>query len=221
MDPNERLTEQLRGELRRSLAQMRLDPELRRALKSQLLATPATRWPRWLGGGGGLARHGVLVGVAGVAAAGLAAAVIVPLVGQHPAPSSSRQYFTLAPRVNAGGPHSAAAAPASCGSAALRLTVTPARATLARGRSTRISIDETHGVCAPRVSVTGPAAVTVTVQSGVHSQGEASGVPEATFEIIWTGHTTKGGALPPGRYRVTVTVPSSEAVASATITVHG
>ncbi|MGC1183940.1 MAG: hypothetical protein WBA31_02160 [Candidatus Dormiibacterota bacterium] len=221
MDPNERLTEQLRGELRRSLAEMRLDPEFRRTLQDQLLATPTRRWPRWLGGGAGLARRGVLAGIAGVAVAGLAAAVVVPLVGQHPAPSRSRQYLALAPDLRAGGSHSAAAAPATCGSAALRLTVAPTRATLATGRSTRISVYETHGVCAPQVSVTGPAAAAVTVQSLPQSQGDASGLPEATFEIMWTGHTTKGRALPPGRYRVTVTVLSSKAVATATITVRG
>jgi hypothetical protein len=221
MDPDERLTELLRGELRRSLAEMRLDPELRQQLKVQLLATPASRWPGWLRTRTGGLRRSVLTGVAGLAVAGLAAAVVLPLVGQHPSASSSRQYLAVVPPgVSAGGSHSAAVAPASCGSGSLRLHVAPRQISLAQGQAGQLSINELHGACAPTVSVTGPVAAVLTVRSRSPSSSNPGGVIEAKYTITWTGHTRSGGTDPPGKYQVTVSVPASHALATATITVR-
>jgi hypothetical protein len=221
MDPDERLTELLRGELRRSLAEMRLNPELRQQLKVQLLATPASRWPGWLRTRTGGLRRSVLTGVAGLAVAGLAAAVVLPLVGQHPSASSSRQYLAVGPPgVRAGGSHAAVVAPASCGSGSLRLEVAPGQISLAQGQAGQFSITELHGACAPTVSVTGPAAAVLTIQSRSPSPGNSAGLVKANYTVTWTGHTRSGGADPAGKYQVTVSVPASHALATATITVR-
>jgi hypothetical protein len=221
MDPDKRLTELLRGELHRSLAEMRLNPELRQELKVQMLASPASRWPGWLRTRTGGLRRSLLTGVAGLAVAGLAAAVVLPLVGQHPPASSTRQYLAvLPPGVSAGGSHAAVVAPASCGSGSLRLEVAPGQISLAQGQAGQLSIKELHGACAPTVSVTGPAAAVLTVQSRTPSPSNPGGVIEANYTITWTGHTRSGGAAPPGKYLVTVSVPASHVLATATITVR-
>ena len=76
MDPDDRLTEKLGEELRRSMAEIRLHHEFREELKGRLLATPPSRWRRWLNSWPALARHRGALG--GIAVAAIAAAVLVP-----------------------------------------------------------------------------------------------------------------------------------------------
>jgi hypothetical protein len=218
MDPDERLTEQLRGELRRLLAEMRLEPELREDLKAQLLATPASRWPRWLRTRTGTMRRGLLAGVAGVAAAGIAAAVVIPLLPPAPAGSTTRETLAvLPPGVSAG--NGAALAPATCQNAAIRLTANPAQATLVQGKTALFAVQESGGDCYKLAeSTSGPSAAAVSLQSGIPFATTNAG---PLFEVYWTGDLSNESsrAVSPGTYKVVVSVPSSRARTTITVTV--
>src|ERR1019366_4987667 len=172
MDPDDRLIEELGGELRRSLAEMRLHSEFREELKHRMLTTPPSRWRRWLGAWPPIARHrGALVGVA---AAAIALAVVLPLAAsQNNQAPRGRQYLVMIPPpASGGGSHPAEAAPgipASCGAgaiqgaAAIQLTVTPAQATLRPGQSARFTVSETGVACPPAATITGPSAAGLSI----------------------------------------------------------
>jgi hypothetical protein len=234
MDPDDRLTGELGEELRRSLAEMRLHPEFRKELKGRLLATPESRWQRWWGSWPALARH--RGAVAGVAAAAIAAAVLVPLAAlNHPQPSSGRQYLVfIAP--GGSGAHAADAAPLTCHSGTVHLTVAPTQATLAPGQSATFEVSETGSSCPLGASVSGPSKASISINPVPSHSSAAGGVTKSDSEVIWSGRSITAGSasggsggssangtgkLAAGTYTVTVSVQSSSARASISITISG
>ncbi|MGC2192443.1 MAG: hypothetical protein WA751_08935 [Candidatus Dormiibacterota bacterium] len=234
MDPDDRLTEELAEELRRSLAEMRLHPEFREELKGRLLATPESRWQRWWSAWPALTRH--RGAAAGVAVAVIAAAVLVPLAAlNHSQPSTVRQFqVTIPPGVS--GAHAADAAPLTCHSGTVHLTVAPGQATLAPGQSATFAVSVTGSSCPLGASVTGPSKASISIRPVPSPSSAAGGVAKADFEVIWSGRSiaigpASGGSvgsgssgtgkLAAGTYTVTVSVPPSSARASISITING
>ncbi|HUY09394.1 MAG TPA: hypothetical protein VMW80_08090 [Candidatus Dormibacteraeota bacterium] len=225
MDPDDRLTEELGEELRRSLAEMRLPSEFREELKGRLLATPESRWRRWLGTWPALAqRRGALVGVA---AAVIALAVLIPLTAFHHSPTfTDRQYLELVPP-GVSGPHAADAAPATCHGGTVRLSVVPSQATLAPGQSATFEVSVTGSSCPLGATVTGPSKARLMITRLATPSSNSSGVLRAEYQVTWTGQSTspsgsssKGtGKLAPGSYTVTLSAPPSSARASISVTI--
>ncbi len=238
MDPDDRLIEELGGELRRSLAEMRLHSEFREELKHRMLATPPRRWRRWLGAWPPIAQHrGALVGVA---VAAIALAVVLPLAAsQNNQAPRGRQYLVMIPPpVNGGGAHAAEVAPvipASCGAAAIQLTVTPAQATLRPGQSARFTVSETGVACPPAATITGPSAAGLSIAAVPQPPSSGNSAPvKGSYEVTWTGKSigvlrgTKlatpaasrtAARLSAGAYEVILRVPHSSARVSIEITI--
>ncbi|HVB13249.1 MAG TPA: hypothetical protein VNH38_00615 [Candidatus Dormibacteraeota bacterium] len=236
MDSDDRLTEELGEELRRSLAEMRLHPEFRQELKGRLLATPVSRWRRWLGAWPVLARHpGAL---AGIAVAAIVVGVAIPLAAAlHSPASSGRSYLVIiSPELGAGGSKAAAAAPAICAGGTVHLSVSPTQATLAPGQSAQFQAAESGSACALSATVTGPSAAGLSIKQRPASSSNASGVARTVYQVSWTGRpyaagkgtaltapsgSRETGRLSPGTYKVTLSVPTTTATANIVITIKG
>jgi hypothetical protein len=232
MDPDERLIERLAEELRLSTAGMRLHPELRAELKQRLLATPSSRWRRWLAGwpvsswGRGA--------LAGVALAAVALAVGVPLALTRPGGSHSAVSLELVPRANRGAAPGAEAAPANCAAKPAKVSLTPTHATLAPGQQADFAVSEVGADCDLTATVSGPSKAGVTVES-ISPTPNPSGlaVTQAQFELVWSGKraadnsgtaasspgTPGNSPLPAGAYVITVTVAHTSVHTSVEITV--
>jgi len=224
MDPDDRLTEEIRGELHRSLTEMRMRPEFREQLKGKLVETPEPWWRRrWLGSWPAAARHpGAL---AGVAVAAVALAVAIPLLTFHAAPTSGgRQYLVLIPP----GPsrdHAALAAPATCPSGTVHLAVVPVRATLTSGQSAIFKVSVTGSSCSLGATITGPSKAAVSISRLPTKTALPDGMVGAEYQVIWTGKSAVpsgsssegAGKLAPGGYTLTLNVPPSQARASISI----
>jgi len=232
MDPDDRLTEELGEELRRSMAEMRLHPEFRADLKGRLLAAPEIRWRRWLSSWPAVARHrGAL---ATVVVAAIAAAVVIPLAtSPHSQLSTGRSYLVIVPPAVSGG-HAADAAPAICPSGNVQLSVSPAQAALAPGQRATFVVSETGSSCPLTATVRGPSAAGLSIMAIPQRSPEPLGPANAMYQLLWTGRTTTSGSgsgtasgagakgaaeLSPGTYTVTLSVPSSRARASISITI--
>ena len=232
MDPDDRLIERLAEELRHSTAEMRLRPELRAELKNRMLATPASRWHRWLVGWPAASwGRGALVGAA---LAAVALAVAIPLAISRPGPSHSAVSLELVPRVTGGPAPGAEAAPATCTASSASLTVAPTHATLAPGQQAEFSVSEMGANCDLTATVRGPSKAGLTVES-ISPTPNAGGlaVTQADFKIVWSGHRAAANSgtavsspgtpgkspLPAGAYVITVTIAHTSASASVTITV--
>ncbi|MGA7362216.1 MAG: hypothetical protein WBZ07_04585 [Candidatus Dormiibacterota bacterium] len=223
MDPDDRLTKELGEELRRSLVKMRLHSEFREGLKEQLLATPANRWQRWLGAWPSLAqRRGAVLGVAAVA---IVLAVLIPLAALNHSPSfTNRQYLELVPP-GVSGPHAADAAPATCHSGTVRLSVVPSQATLAPGQSATFEVSVTGSSCPLVATVTGPSKASLSIKQLGKPSSVSSGVPVAEYQVTWTGQSTSPGGsssngtgrLAAGNYTVSLSPSPSSARASISV----
>jgi hypothetical protein len=231
MDPDDRLIERLAEELRQSTAAMRLHPEFRAELKNRMLATPASRWRRWLGGSPAASwGRGALVGAA---LAAVALAVAIPLAVSRPGPSHSAVSLELVPRASRGAIPGAEAAPATCAVGSAKLTATPIHATLGPGQQADFSISEIGADCDVTATVSGPAKAGITVES-ISATPNAGGLEgtQAEFELVWSGDraAAKSGPgsspgtpgkrpLPAGAYVITVTIAHTSAHASVEVTV--
>jgi hypothetical protein len=223
MDPDDRLTEELGEELRRSLAAMRLHAEFREELKGRLLATPESRWRRWLGTWPARAqRRGALVGVA---AAAIVLAVLIPLAAlHHSATFTNRQYLELVPP-GVSGPHAADAAPATCHSGTVHLSVVPNQATLSPGQSATFEVSVRGSSCPLGATVTGPSKAHLLITRLAPPASSSSGVLGAKYQITWTGQTTSPsgstsngtGKLAAGNYTVTLSASPSSSRASISV----
>jgi hypothetical protein len=233
MDPDDRLTEKLGEELRRSMAEIRLHHEFREELKGRLLATPPSRWRRWLNSWPALARHrGAL---AGIAVAAIAAAVLVPLATFHPAHTSrGRQYLELVPP-GVSGAHAAAAAPATCHSGTVHLQVATVRVILTTGQSDTVEVRVTGSSCPLGASVTGPSRAGISIKPVPESSSNPAGVAQEAYQLIWTGKSAAappriGGAsgsspkgttgLSAGTYTVILSVPPASARVAISFTIR-
>ncbi|MFZ0996092.1 MAG: hypothetical protein ACLQVK_01955 [Acidimicrobiales bacterium] len=232
MDPDDLLIERLAEEMHRSTAAMRLHPELRAELKNRMLATPASRWRRWLGGlpAASWGRGAVV----GAAFAAVALAVAIPLALSHPGTSHSAVSLELVPKANSGAFPGAEAAPATCAASSAKLSVTPTHATLAPGQQAKFSVSEIGADCDLTVTVGGPSKAGMTVESISPSPTPGGlAVTQADFELVWSGKRAAANSgtaasspgtpgkspLPAGHYVITVTVAHSSAAASVGITV--
>ncbi|HEY6537609.1 MAG TPA: hypothetical protein VI138_01045 [Candidatus Dormibacteraeota bacterium] len=222
MDSDDRLIEELRGELHRSLSAVRLEHGQREALKRRLLATGGPRWPRWRGILSGRPGRGALAGMTGVAAAfAIAAAVFIPLATTpHPANSSPRLGLALQPPSGiAGSGHAAVAAP-GCPARRPNLAASPSQAQLGPGQSVRFTVQVAAG-CALSASVTGPGPAAVTVRPlATPSREGRSGI---SFLVTWIGRTRVGSDGRPvasGTYRITLAVGSARERETITVTVR-
>lgn len=232
MDPDDRLIRRLAEELRQSTAAMRLRPESRAELKARMLATPDSRWHRWLGGWTATSwGRGAL---AGVALAAVALAVAIPLAVSRPGGSRSAVSLELVPKANPGVAPGVEAAPSTCAARSVSLSVTPPNATLAPGHKADFSISEIGAACDLTATAKGPSKAGFTVKS-IHLPLNAGGlaVAQANFLLVWSGTraAAKSGTaastpgtpgrsrLPAGSYVITVTVPHTDARASVEITV--
>ncbi|HVC38561.1 MAG TPA: hypothetical protein VNH20_01130 [Candidatus Dormibacteraeota bacterium] len=233
MDPDDRLTDQVREELRRSLSEMRLHPEFREELKGRLLATPARGWRRWVAAWPAVSHHPGAV--AGVALAAIVVAVGLPLAAvlhQH-STTSPRYLVTISPRLGAGANRAAVAAPATCSGKTVHLSVSPARATLAAGQGVQFEVTETGAACLLDATVAGPSAAGLSIVPTSLSSATPNG---ASFRVSWSGRPaataagTKssvsagsgpGRQLAPGVYRVTVSAAPSGPRVIISITITG
>lgn len=232
MDPDERLIQRLAEELRQSTAAMRLRPESRAELKARMLATPESPWHRWLGGWTATTwGRGAL---AGVALAAVALAVAIPLTVARPGASRSAVSLQLIPKANPGVAPGIEAAPPTCATRSLKLSVTPTKATFAPGQTAEFSISEIGAACNLTATVKGPSKVGLTVKS-IYPPLKAGGlvVTQAHFQLVWSGTraavrsgtaasspgTPGNKPLPAGSYVITVTVPHTDARVSVDITV--
>jgi hypothetical protein len=233
MDPNDRLIERLAEELRQSAAAMHLHPEFRAELKARMLATPNSRWRRWLGGWTATTWGRGALG--GVALAAIALAVAIPLAVSRPGTSHSAVSLELVPRAAAPGVAPGfEAAPARCGARSVKLSATPTHAVLAPGQQADFSIAESGADCKLTATVTGPTKAGLTVESSSPTpNSERLSIAQADFQLVWSGTraaarsgteaTTPGTPgktpLPAGSYLITVTVPHTSASVSVEITV--
>lgn len=233
MDPDDRLIQRLAEELRQSATAMRLHPEFRAELKARMLATPNSRWHRWLGGWTATTwGRGAL---AGVALAAVALAVAIPLAVSRPGTSHSAVSLELVPRAAAPGvAPGVEAAPALCAARSVKLSATPTHATLVPGQRADFSISEIGADCKLTATVTGPTKAGLTVKSSSPTPNAGGlAVAQADFQLVWSGTraAAKSGTaatspgtpgkspLPAGSYVITVTVPHTSASVSVEITV--
>jgi|GEM_PF-5114158 len=232
MDPDDRLIERLAQELRRSTAAMQLHPELRAELKNLMLATPTSRWRRWLGGWPVTSwGRGALTGVA---LAAVALAVGIPLALTRPGPSRSAVSLELVPRASRGALPGAEAAPATCAAGSAKLSVTPSHTALAPGQQAEFSVSEIGADCDLTATVSGPAKAGITVETiSTTPNAGGSAVTQAEFELVWSGNravansgtatispgTPGKSPLPAGTYMITVTVAHTSAHTSVEVTV--
>lgn len=235
MDYDDRLKEKLGQELRSSLSQMRLAPEFREELKRRMLTSRSTPWQRWLDLRAPSTRH--RRAVAGFAVAALTAAVVIPLVAVHVSePSTTRQYLALVPP-GVSSSHAKVAAPATCHSAGVQLSVVPTlQVTLTQGQSKTFTVHVTGSSCPLAASVTGPSTVGLSLTRLPQVSSSARTLRGELFRVTWTGRTIASraaagassganspgtGALAAGTYTVTLSVPPSEVRAVISITVKG
>jgi hypothetical protein len=232
MDPNDRLIQRLAQELRQSTAAMRLRPESRADLKARMLATPDSRWHRWLGGWTATSwGRGAL---AGVALAAVALAVAIPLAVSRPSGSRSAVSLELIPKTNHEVAPGVEAAPSTCTARSVKLAATPSHAALAPGQQADFSISEIGAACDLTATVKGPSKAGLTVEpSSPTPNAGGLAVAQADFQLVWSGTraAAKSGTaatspgtpgnrpLPAGSYVITVTVPHTSASVSVEITV--
>jgi hypothetical protein len=230
MDPNDRLIEELGVELRRSLAEVRLSSELRQELRGRLLATRVPWWRHWsprIPDG-----SGARASLAGLAAAAVALAVLIPLAtSPRPQPNRTQQTLVVIPP-SAGSAHSAVLAPSLCLAAATTITVSPSRVTLAPGQTAQFNVLEVGPPCVPSVTVTGPSTAALSVKVMAPGPGSPSPTLQSTsYLITWEGRSGHGGSssptnstgtspLAPGSYRLTVSIPHTTVRASLEITIR-
>jgi hypothetical protein len=233
MDPDDRLTEELGAELRSSLSQMRLAPEFRADLRGRMLASPSSPWLRWLGLWPSLGGH--RRALAGVAVAAIAAAVVIPLAAVHSSQTpTTHQYLALVPPGVSS--HANEAAPATCHSGGVHLSVAPTlQVTLTPGQSKTFTVHVTGSSCPLAASVTGPSKIGLSLTRLPQVSTSAKALREEAFRVTWTGRTSAAraeagatsnsgspgtGAIAAGTYTVILSVPPSGVREVISITVR-
>ncbi|MGH7666361.1 MAG: hypothetical protein ACREN1_03500 [Candidatus Dormibacteria bacterium] len=229
MDPDDRLRAELGEELRRALAEMHLTPVRQAGLRGLLVATSTNPWRRWLDMAVGRARNPRVWGPA--VAVVLALAIATPLATSRlgAPPTTRHSVVSAAPgRQQLGGAANADPARPACPARGVRISATPAMASLAPGRRSHFQVVVVGSTCPLQSLVSGPSAAGITVTVEPSGNGSAGGLLRRRYLITWTGRPAPGRALAAGparladgSYTITLRVASSPSRARISVAVEG